>query len=106
MEIVKRWDYKGWTKYVASDSKTFNLTQMDWNCTLFSVINRIATHLGLPQGALVFVVVPNHLKEVLNANYELLKEDGVSFAKTVSYKDGDDDVIEVNGVGIEILNFG
>lgn len=104
MEILKRWDYKGWAKHVIADSNLLEDTQKDWNWTLFGTINQVALQQGITEGSSILIVIPNHLRSVLNTNYLSFEKKGL-FDKTITFKEDDKNVIEVNGVGIEVINF-
>lgn len=77
--------------------------QFDWNSTLFTMINMAAKVSGKPDE--VVVKVPNHLRGVIEPNIKLLEEYNIPFGKTVEYTDKTDDVIDVNGVLISIVNY-
>jgi hypothetical protein len=92
-----KWDYLGW--------KTGNVKgdfQFDWNSTLFTMINMAKRK--SENKSFVLVVVPNHLKEIIEPNVQLLEENGHTIDYDLIYRTRDEDIIEVNEIKIEILN--
>jgi hypothetical protein len=97
------WNYYGW-KRGKEDAEMDEFLQFNWNSTLFTMINVARIQSGTKDGEYVLVVVPSHLRGIIEPNIQLLEQNTL-FEKDVIYRDKDEDVIEVNGVPIQVLNF-
>lgn len=90
---METWDYEGWRKHGTPDND-------GWNATLLAKFNMVAGTLGYQ-----LIIIPTHLKPILEETLELLDSVGENTGKDIFYRDSDEDIIEINGIGLKVLNF-